>query len=88
MDEHGAPISTDQLEVGSWLTAFAEGSDRRALGSSVAVVQIEQGEVRVRRDWAPLGIMAYEGQVWFFRILALVGPFLSSSSSPCVAAVS
>lgn len=52
------------------------------------MVQIEQGEVRVRRDWAPLGIMAYEGQVWFFRILALVGPFLSSSSSPCVVAVS
>lgn len=59
VDENGAPISTDQLEVGSWLTAFAEGSDRRALGSSVAVVQIEEGEVRVRRDWAPLGIMAY-----------------------------
>jgi len=59
VDENGTPISADQLEVGSWLTAFAEGSDRRALGSSVAVVQIEEGEVRVRRDWAPLGIMAY-----------------------------
>jgi ubiquinol-cytochrome c reductase iron-sulfur subunit len=59
VDENGTPISADQLEVGSWLTAFAEGSDRRELGSSVAVVQIEEGEVRVRRAWAPRGIMAY-----------------------------
>jgi ubiquinol-cytochrome c reductase iron-sulfur subunit len=59
VDENGAPISVDQLEVGSWLTAFAEGSDRRALGSSVAVVQIEEADVRVRRAWAPRGIMAY-----------------------------
>ena len=59
VDENGAPISGDQLEVGSWLTAFAEGSDRRALGSSVAVVQIEEADVRVRRAWAPRGIMAY-----------------------------
>ncbi|HVD58488.1 MAG TPA: Rieske 2Fe-2S domain-containing protein, partial [Thermoleophilaceae bacterium] len=59
VDENGAPISGDQLEVGSWLTAFAEGSDRRALGSSVAVVQIEEADVRVRRSWAPRGIMAY-----------------------------
>jgi ubiquinol-cytochrome c reductase iron-sulfur subunit len=59
VDENGTPISVDQLEVGSWLTAFAEGSDRRALGSSVAVVQIEEEEVRVRRAWAPRGIMAY-----------------------------
>ena len=59
VDENGTPIGADQLEVGSWLTAFADGSDPRALGSSVAVVQIEEGEVRVRRDWAPRGIMAY-----------------------------
>jgi len=59
VDEHGTAISVDQLEVGSWLTAFAEGSNRRALGSSVAVVQIEEADVRVRRDWAPRGIMAY-----------------------------
>jgi quinol---cytochrome c reductase iron-sulfur subunit len=59
VDENGTPISADQLEVGGWLTAFAEGSDRRALGSSVAVVQIEEAEVRVRRAWAPRGIMAY-----------------------------
>ena len=59
VDENGTPISVDQLEVGGWLTAFAESSDRRALGSSVVVVRIEEQEVRVRRDWAPQGIMAY-----------------------------
>jgi ubiquinol-cytochrome c reductase iron-sulfur subunit len=59
VDEHGAPVSAAQLEVGSWLTAFAEGSDPRELGSSVVVVQIAEADVLERRSWAPRGIMAY-----------------------------
>jgi ubiquinol-cytochrome c reductase iron-sulfur subunit len=59
VDEQGKPIAASQLEVGSWLTAFAEGSDKRELGSSVAVVQIQPSQIVERRSWAPQGIMAY-----------------------------
>jgi ubiquinol-cytochrome c reductase iron-sulfur subunit len=58
-DVHGVPISADELEIGSFLTALAEGSDPRQLGSSVVVVRIAETEVRANPGWAPRGIMAY-----------------------------
>jgi ubiquinol-cytochrome c reductase iron-sulfur subunit len=58
-DVHGSAISAGELEVGSFLTAVAEGSDPRQLGSSVVVVRIAEAEVRTNRAWAPRGIMAY-----------------------------
>jgi ubiquinol-cytochrome c reductase iron-sulfur subunit len=59
LDVHGTPVSAGELEVGSFLTAFAEGADPRQLASSVVVVRIAESEVARRAQWAPRGIMAY-----------------------------
>jgi ubiquinol-cytochrome c reductase iron-sulfur subunit len=59
VDDQGKPLSADQFEVGSWSTAFAQNADKRALGSSVVVVQIRASEVMEHPEWAPRGIMAY-----------------------------
>jgi ubiquinol-cytochrome c reductase iron-sulfur subunit len=59
VDENGNPLTTDQLAVGSFATAFPEGANQRALGSPVVVVQIDEADVLENRQWAPRGIMAY-----------------------------
>jgi ubiquinol-cytochrome c reductase iron-sulfur subunit len=59
VDDEGNPLSADQFEVGSWTTAFAKNANKRALGSSVVVVQILESEVEKNPQWAPRGIMAY-----------------------------
>jgi len=62
VDENGNPISADELEVGSYLTAFARGADVDLLGSSVIVVRMAESDLRMppaRRLWAPRGIVAY-----------------------------
>jgi ubiquinol-cytochrome c reductase iron-sulfur subunit len=62
VDENGEPIGVDQLEVGSWLTAFPQGADSRQLGSAIAVVRVPEETLELqpaRRNWAPLGIMAF-----------------------------
>ncbi len=59
LDVHGAPITADQLEIGSFVTALAEGADPRELSASVVVVRIAPSEVRRNPGWAPEGIMAY-----------------------------
>ncbi|HKH14703.1 MAG TPA: Rieske (2Fe-2S) protein [Solirubrobacterales bacterium] len=62
VDENGLPVPASHLETGSFLTAFAEGSDPERLASSVVVVRVDPGELSLppdRRDWAPEGIMAY-----------------------------
>jgi ubiquinol-cytochrome c reductase iron-sulfur subunit len=62
VDENGLPVPASHLETGSFLTAFADGADPEALGSSVVVVRVDPKELSLppdRRDWAPEGIMAY-----------------------------
>jgi ubiquinol-cytochrome c reductase iron-sulfur subunit len=59
VDVHGAPVSAGELEIGSYLTAVAEGADPRSLGASVVVVRIAAAEVQSHPEWAPEGIMAY-----------------------------
>jgi ubiquinol-cytochrome c reductase iron-sulfur subunit len=62
VDDHGVPITADDLEIGSFLTAFPEGADPRELGSPVVVVQIPVGALRLppgRAGWAPEGILAF-----------------------------
>src|SRR3954452_14549431 len=44
-DDNGEPLSAAQFEIGSWDTAFPEGANKRALGSQVVVVQIDEDEV-------------------------------------------
>jgi ubiquinol-cytochrome c reductase iron-sulfur subunit len=62
VDEDGRPVAADALEIGSFLTAFPQGADRRELGSPVVVVRVDPKTLRLpaeRRTWAPEGLLAY-----------------------------
>jgi ubiquinol-cytochrome c reductase iron-sulfur subunit len=62
VEENGMPVKAADLEVGSFLTAFAEGADKEQLATSLAVVRVQPGELELppdRSDWAPQGILAF-----------------------------
>lgn len=62
VEENDLPVRAADLEVGTFLTAFAAGADKRDLASSVVVVRVEEGELELppeRRDWAPEGLLAF-----------------------------
>jgi ubiquinol-cytochrome c reductase iron-sulfur subunit len=62
VDEDGAPVEADALPVGSFITAFPEGADRRELGSPVVVVRVDPATLDLpaeRRTWAPEGLLAF-----------------------------
>ena len=62
VDEDGERVSADALEIGSFVTAFPEGADRRELGSPVVVLRVDPRTLRLPGDrtaWAPEGILAY-----------------------------
>jgi ubiquinol-cytochrome c reductase iron-sulfur subunit len=62
LDQDGRPLRAAALVVGAFATAFAEGADRRELGSPVVVVRLREDEVHLpaaRRAWAPQGILAF-----------------------------
>jgi ubiquinol-cytochrome c reductase iron-sulfur subunit len=62
VEENGLPVRADELEVGSFLTAFAAGADKRDLATTVVVVRVEEAELELppeRRDWAPQGLLAF-----------------------------
>jgi ubiquinol-cytochrome c reductase iron-sulfur subunit len=62
VDEHGSPVRIDELEIGSFVTAFAQDADRRRLDASLVVVRLRPDEVRLpaeRADWAPDGVLAF-----------------------------
>jgi quinol---cytochrome c reductase iron-sulfur subunit len=62
VDEYGHPVRADQLEIGSFVTAFPKGADIDLLGSPVIVVRIDPKLVDLppdRRGWAVDGILAY-----------------------------
>jgi ubiquinol-cytochrome c reductase iron-sulfur subunit len=58
----GVPLFADQIAEGTFYTAFPEHANRDELGSSVVVVRLPVGDLRLpadRREWAPKGILAY-----------------------------
>jgi ubiquinol-cytochrome c reductase iron-sulfur subunit len=62
VEENGMPVKAADLEVGSFLTAFAQGTDKENLASSLAVVRVKPEELELpdgRADWAPEGILAF-----------------------------
>jgi ubiquinol-cytochrome c reductase iron-sulfur subunit len=62
VEENGLPVRAEDLEIGSYLTAFAEGADKRQLATAVVVVHVDPGELELpadRADWAPEGLMAF-----------------------------
>jgi ubiquinol-cytochrome c reductase iron-sulfur subunit len=62
VDEDGKPVTADDLEIGSFTTAFPSGADTRELGSAVVVVRVDPLTLELppaRRGWAPEGLLAY-----------------------------
>jgi ubiquinol-cytochrome c reductase iron-sulfur subunit len=62
VEENGLAVPADELEIGSFLTAFAGGADKRDLAAAVVVVRVEESELELppeRRDWAPRGLLAF-----------------------------
>jgi ubiquinol-cytochrome c reductase iron-sulfur subunit len=55
VDEDGTPLTTDDLAVGGFLTAFPEGADREDIAAPVIVCRMRPDELQLppdRRDWA------------------------------------
>jgi ubiquinol-cytochrome c reductase iron-sulfur subunit len=62
VDDQGRPVRADQLEIGSFLTAFPEGADPRELGSPVVVCAVDPAQLHAaedRRGWDVQGIQAF-----------------------------
>jgi len=62
VEENGMAVKASDLEVGSFLTAFAEGADKEGLATSLAVVRVRPEDLELpedRADWAPEGILAF-----------------------------
>ena len=60
--EDGRPLTADDVPLGSFVTAFPEGADKRELGSPVVLVREDPQTLRLPREragWAPEGILAY-----------------------------
>src|SRR4051794_18895637 len=62
VDEHGRPLSADDLDIGPFYTAFPEGADKKSISASLVLVRLEPAALRLppeRQGWAPEGILAY-----------------------------
>jgi ubiquinol-cytochrome c reductase iron-sulfur subunit len=62
VSDDGAPLIADDIEIGSFVTAFPRGADKRELGSAVVVVRVDPATLALppgRRGWAPEGLVAY-----------------------------
>jgi quinol---cytochrome c reductase iron-sulfur subunit len=62
VDEEGSQLSPDDVAVGTFLTAFPEGADKRELGSAILVIKLREQELDLppeRADWAPQGVLAF-----------------------------
>jgi quinol---cytochrome c reductase iron-sulfur subunit len=62
VDNAGRPYRADDIEQGTFYTAFPEGADPEQLGSPIIVVRLAPSDLELpagRGDWAPEGILAY-----------------------------
>jgi ubiquinol-cytochrome c reductase iron-sulfur subunit len=62
VDEDGRALTIDDVAVGSFVTAFPEGADKRELGSPVVLVRDDPARLKLppeRHNWAPEGILAF-----------------------------
>jgi ubiquinol-cytochrome c reductase iron-sulfur subunit len=62
VDEHDVPYRADDIETGTFYTAFPEGADKEDISSPIVVVRLDPGSLRLprgRENWAPGGILAY-----------------------------
>ncbi len=62
VDEQGRRLSVDDVAPGSFVTAFPEDADPRALASPVVLVRDDPAKLKLpagREGWAPEGVLAY-----------------------------
>ena len=62
VDERGRPYRADEIDAGTFYTAFPEGADQEQLGAPLVVVRLEPAALDLpqgREGWAPDGILAY-----------------------------
>jgi ubiquinol-cytochrome c reductase iron-sulfur subunit len=62
VDDRERPYRADDIETGSFYTAYPEGGDPDKLGSPLIVVRLDPAQLNLpdgREDWAPEGILAY-----------------------------
>ena len=62
VDESGNPLRADEIELGTFYTAYPEGADREDVAAPMILVRLEPESLRLpagRRGWAPRGILAY-----------------------------
>ncbi|HEY7076402.1 MAG TPA: Rieske 2Fe-2S domain-containing protein, partial [Solirubrobacteraceae bacterium] len=62
VDTEGKPWSADDIEDGTFYTAFPEGADPDAIASPLVMVKLAPRFIHLppaRRGWAPEGILAY-----------------------------
>lgn len=62
VDERGRPLRADEIERGTFYTAFPEDARHDLIGAPLVLVRLDPEELRLppeRALWAPLGILAY-----------------------------
>src|ERR687883_1819217 len=60
VDELGNVFHADDVEEGTFYTAFPQHADREQIGAPLVVVRLKPAELRLpsdRQDWAPSGIL-------------------------------
>jgi ubiquinol-cytochrome c reductase iron-sulfur subunit len=60
--EDGAPFRADDVDEGTFYTAFPEHADREQMAAPLVVVRLPPGSLRLppaRKHWAPDGILAF-----------------------------
>src|ERR671936_322841 len=79
VDEHGRPYKASDIEEKNLYTAFAEGSDKEALGTSLVLVRLPQDQLRL-----PHGLSGYAagGIVAFSKICTHAGCAISLYRAP------
>jgi ubiquinol-cytochrome c reductase iron-sulfur subunit len=62
VDEDGAQLAPADVKVGTFVTAFPDGADKRELGSPVVLVRLPREELDLppdRSDWDADGVLAF-----------------------------
>jgi quinol---cytochrome c reductase iron-sulfur subunit len=62
VDEQDRPMRADDIDTGTFYTAFPAGADKKAIGSPLILVRLDPKELKLprgRQGWAPEGIVAY-----------------------------
>jgi ubiquinol-cytochrome c reductase iron-sulfur subunit len=79
VDEHGHPYRASDIEEDNLYTAFAEGSDKEALPSSVVLVRLKPDDLRLSPENANF---AADGIVAFSKICTHAGCAISLYRAP------